>query len=108
MEMLTRTQVELMGRQYTLKGDVDSEYMIRVANYVNTKIRELQELAPQSDMLRLSLLVALNLTDELFQSKEEYNSLSSSFHDSDSVAVQEKLEGMIAVLEKGIVGELLH
>lgn len=106
--MLSKTKVELMGKPYTLKGDVDPEYMKNVARYVDTKIRELQDIAPQTDVNRLSLLVALNLADELFQSREEYRSLSSSIAQENPQATKEKLESMISLLEKGMVGELLH
>lgn len=97
-----------MGRHYTLKGDVDPEYMRNVARYVDNKIQELRDLSLQTDVAKLSLLVALNLADELFQAREEYRSLSSTLSQEDPQAVKEKLEGMLAMLERGIIGEYVN
>lgn len=98
-----RTRVELMGRTYTIKGDADADYMSRVAGYVNEKMESLRGMGGQ-DPLKLALLVALNITDELFQVKHGGGAGSSASQQ----LIEEKTRAMLAMLEKGLIGEPLH
>lgn len=104
--LATRAKVELMGRHYTLKGDVDPEYMVTLARYVDSKIAELKQLAQGQDPLRLALLVSLNLADELFQ--ERHNHEGQPFDQEQLSRLEEKARGLITMLEKGIIGEPVH
>lgn len=99
-ESVSRAKVELLGRKYTLRGDVDTEYMASLARYVDEKLKELKEIAPETDNTRLALLVALNLADELHRAKSGAPSLPSE----DEQKVREKTEQLIRMLEEGIIG----
>lgn len=102
--LISKAKVELMGRQYTLKGDVDPDYMKNLADYINGKIQEIKELAPQADPLRLVLLASLNIVDELFQAKTD-NSNQEMLSSDELVAMQEKTKHLLEMLEDGLIGE---
>jgi cell division protein ZapA len=59
-------RVTVMGQEYTLSGDVEPSYMTELAEYVDTRMRELQQKAPGMSTAKIAVLVALNISDELF------------------------------------------
>ena len=95
----SRSRVSIMGRQYTLKGDLDPDYMALLARKVDQKIEELRAIAPNMDTLQLVILTALNYADELEQFKKE--------HGEEPVGdeIGEKALSLITMLEKGIIGD---
>ena len=58
-------EVIILGQRYTIKGDADEEYIKELANYVDTRIKEVIEAAPNTSPLKASILAALNIADEL-------------------------------------------
>ena len=100
----SKITVNLLGKEYTLKGDVDSDYMVKVAKYVDQRLRELQKQLPGLDTTRLSLLVALNLADELFQARQDENHIDRD----DLNKMASKTEDLIRMLESGIIGEDIY
>ena len=65
-----RAVVTVHGREYTLLGEEPTDYMQRVAVYVDRRMSEISFSAPLSED-RLMALTALNLADELLKSKDE-------------------------------------
>jgi cell division protein ZapA len=59
--------VEIHGQRYPIRSGLDEEYVARLASYVDEKMRAAAESAPTGDMLRLAVLAALNVADELFR-----------------------------------------
>jgi len=63
--------VDIFGSQYTIKrGSEDSEYILRVATYVDQKMREINEKLPVASVAKVAVLTSLNLADELFKERE--------------------------------------
>jgi cell division protein ZapA len=62
--------VEIFGQRYPIRSTLDSEYVNRLASYVDGKIRAAGEAAPGSEPLRVAVLAALNIADELFRQLE--------------------------------------
>jgi cell division protein ZapA len=58
-------QVEIYNHTYHLRGDLDDAYVQRIAKYVDAKMREIAESARTVDSLRVAVLAALNIADEL-------------------------------------------
>lgn len=68
MEHRTRsraTRVTIMGQEYVLSGEIDPEYLTKVAQYVNGKMKEIHERTVGMSMTRLAVLAAINLADEV-------------------------------------------
>jgi cell division protein ZapA len=62
--------VEIHGQRYPIRSTLDQEYVARLASYVDEKMRAAAESTPTGDSLRLAVLTALNLADELFRCRE--------------------------------------
>src|SRR5215217_4995369 len=59
--------VQIHGQRYPIRSTLDPEYVARLASYVDQKMRAAAESTPTSDALRLAVLAALNVADELFR-----------------------------------------
>jgi cell division protein ZapA len=62
--------VEIHGQRYPIRSTLDPEYVARLAAYVDEKLRVAGDATPTSDPLRLAVLTALNIADELFRCRD--------------------------------------
>jgi cell division protein ZapA len=56
-------RVEIFDQVYNLRGS-DAEYIMRLAEYVDGKMRAVSEQTATVDSVRLAVLAALNIADE--------------------------------------------
>ena len=59
--------VDVQGQRYPIRTSLEPEYVTRLAQYVDEKMRAAAESTPTGDSLRLAVLAALNIADELFR-----------------------------------------
>ncbi|MGE5361051.1 MAG: cell division protein ZapA [Bacteroidales bacterium] len=59
--------VEIFGQQYAVRTPLEPSYVQDLASYVDAKMRAASDATPNSDVLRLAVLTALNVADELFR-----------------------------------------
>ncbi len=69
--------VEIHGQRYPIRSALDQEYVLRLAAYVDEKIGAAADSTPTGDSLRLAVLAALNIADELFRAREVSRSKDS-------------------------------
>jgi cell division protein ZapA len=62
--------ISIQGQQYPIRTSLDPEYVLQLAAFVDEKIRVAAESTPTGDSLRLAVLAALNLADELFRCRD--------------------------------------
>jgi len=62
--------VEIHGQRYPIRTALEPEYVSQLAGYVDEKIRAAAQQTPSSDSLRLAVLAALNIADELFRCRD--------------------------------------
>jgi cell division protein ZapA len=62
--------VEIRGQRYPIRSDLDAKYVNGLASYVDEKIRAASESSPSGDSLRLAVIAALNIADELFRCQD--------------------------------------
>ena len=62
--------VEIYGQRYPIRSTLDQEYVARLASYVDAKMRAAADATPTGDRLRLAVLAALNVADELFRCRD--------------------------------------
>jgi cell division protein ZapA len=62
--------VEIGGQRYPIRTTLEPEYVVRLAAYVDEKVRAVSDLTPTGDSVRLAVLTALNIADELFRCRE--------------------------------------
>jgi cell division protein ZapA len=68
----TSVRVEIFDQAYNLRGS-DAEYIIKLAEYVDTKMRAVSEQTHTVDSARLAVLAALNIADEYHLLKRNYD-----------------------------------
>src|ERR1700747_2823018 len=56
-------RVEIFDQGYNLRGS-DPEYILKLADYVDSKMRAVAEQTSTVDSVRLAVLAALNIADE--------------------------------------------
>jgi cell division protein ZapA len=62
--------VEIRAQRYPIRSSLDADYVAQLAAYVEQKIRAASEQTPTSDELRLAVVAALNIADELFRCRQ--------------------------------------
>jgi cell division protein ZapA len=62
--------VEIHGQKYPIRSTLDQVYVARLATYVDEKMRAAADASPTGDSLRLAVLAALNVADELFRCRD--------------------------------------
>jgi cell division protein ZapA len=62
--------VRIRGQKYPIRSTLDAQYVNGLATFVDEKMRAAAESAPSGDSLRLAILAALNIADELFRCQE--------------------------------------
>src|SRR5215208_6406674 len=66
--------VEIGGQRYPIRSDLDERYIAELAAYVDQKMRAAMNAAPESDLLGLAILVALNIADDVFRARQQQSS----------------------------------
>ncbi|MGB7599002.1 MAG: cell division protein ZapA [Candidatus Sulfotelmatobacter sp.] len=68
-------RVEIFDQAYNLRGS-DPEYILKLAEYVDSKMRAVAEATNTIDTVRLAVLAALNIADEyhLLKRKQDHGS----------------------------------
>jgi cell division protein ZapA len=63
--------IDILGQRYAVRSDLDAAYIAEIAAHLDAKLRlSARELA-SADPLRVVVLAALNLTDDLFRARSE-------------------------------------
>ena len=62
--------VEIAGQRYPIRSGLDQDYVNRLAVYVDDKMRAAADSSPTGDSVRLAVLAALNIADELFRCRD--------------------------------------
>jgi cell division protein ZapA len=95
----TSVRVEIFDQAYNLRG-TDPEYIQRLAEYVDQKMRTIAEQTSTIDSLRLAVLAALNIADE-------YHILKRKQDGTDYLQRAQRLAGVLdeVLQDKFAVGE---
>ena len=73
--MENKLTIDIYGEQYPLKGDVDIEYMKKLAEIVDAKMHELVKKNQYLPAQRIGVLTALHIADDYFKIKKDYDEL---------------------------------
>jgi len=72
-------RVEIYDQPYNLRG-TDPDYLFKLAEFVDTKMRLVAEQTSTVDSLRLAVLAALNIADEYQVLKRKYDNVAAEFN----------------------------
>jgi cell division protein ZapA len=62
-------QIDIQGQSYAVRSELDPAYIAELATYVDEKMHQAASEIPSADSLRISVIAALNLADELFRAR---------------------------------------
>ena len=85
-------RVVIYDQEYFVRGDLDEEYIQKLAKFLDTKMRSIAGRTRTVDSLRVAVLAALNIADEYHQVKAKYEETSKR--------VDEKVEECSRMLDR--------
>ena len=65
------TGVEIFGQTYNVRGDGDPDYLVELARFVYSRMREVAAQVATVDPLKIAVLAALNIADEFTRLKHQ-------------------------------------
>ena len=63
--------VDIQGQKYAVRSDLEPQYIAELAVYLDEKMRLVARELASADPLRVAMMAALNVTDELFHARAE-------------------------------------
>src|SRR6056297_3094190 len=89
--------VNIFGNEYTIKGVAEPDYIISLANYLNTKMQEVQDATGLKDVKKIAILSAINISDELFEAKK---SIKEEYVSNEQLgAIRNRVEELISFVD---------
>lgn len=72
---VNKVTVEIFNEEYVVKGTENPEYIIMLAQYVDRRMKTIQQRNPNLSTTKVAVLTSLNLADELNKLQEDYDEL---------------------------------
>ena len=89
-------KVSIFGQEYTVKAPADPAYIQSIAEYVNSKMKEVQdELPTAQSSTRIAILASMNITDELFNIRKTKENVKSE--------VDAKISSLVELIDESII-----
>ncbi len=85
-------ELSILGSTFTIQSRYDPRYLDEVISYLKEKIREIQASSGARDPLKIALLAALNVVDELLRKRDE-----------DSREIEQLTERLIERIDRSLV-----
>jgi cell division protein ZapA len=73
-------QVEIHGQSYALRSELDPQYIAELAGYLDERMRAAARELASVDPLRVAVVAALNLTDELYRARADSRGIEGRLH----------------------------
>ena len=90
-----QVSISIFGQEYSVKAPADPEYIKKIGEYLDGKMREVQSgFTTTQSSTRIAILAAMNITDELFSTRQSSGSVDSE--------VEEKISTLIELIEETI------
>lgn len=84
-------EINILGQNYTIKGDAHEEYIKELAAFVDEKLKEIHASNPNITPLKASILASLNIADELHRLKDD--------HDRAARTIEEKTNALSGLFD---------
>ncbi len=92
--MSHRVKVEIYDQPYTISGELDPEYVTQLARLVDEKMRGIARDSGTVDSVRVAVLAALAIADELESLRQE--------HARRDTSVRERAERCLTLVERAL------
>ena len=89
---MAKVEVEILGQRYKIEGEDSSEYLKKVADFVDFRMKEVMKETGLVDSYKIAILTCLIIADELFRTKKKLSQLQEEF--------ERKVESLIKKIEE--------
>jgi cell division protein ZapA len=87
-------KIQIYDQSYSFGGDQDEEYLKRLAAYVDEKMRVVAESTRTVDSLKVAVLAAMNIADEMFTLRDRQQEIDGP--------LRKRVEKCVALVEKAL------
>jgi cell division protein ZapA len=87
-------KLEIYGQPYNLSVDENEHYLKELAAYVDAKMHAVSEAAHTVDTVKVAVLAALNIADELFMARSREEQLRGP--------IKQRVEKCVSLVERAI------
>ena len=88
-------QVEIQGQKYAVRSDLDPKYIAELAAYLDERMRLAARELASADPLRVAVMAALNVADELFHARSVTGGTTSHLA-ARTIEIERILDGALA------------
>lgn len=92
--MAERMKIQIYGQTYYMAGDLDTAYVEDLARYVDEKMKTVAEETHTVDSMRVAVLAALSIADELHTLRRQQQDMRG--------ALRDRAERCLNVVERAI------
>jgi cell division protein ZapA len=87
-------KIEIYDQLYNVNGEQDEEYLKELAAYVDSKMRTIAESTHMVDSLKVAVLAALNIADEMFTTRQKQQEIEGP--------LRKRVEKCVTMVEKAL------
>ena len=87
-------KIEIYDQTYNVNADQNEEYLKELAAYVNARMRVVAEATRTVDSLKVAVLAALNIADEMFTLRQRQQEIEGP--------LRKRVEKCVAMVEKAL------
>jgi cell division protein ZapA len=87
-------KIEIYDQVYNLNSEQDEAYLQELAAYVDGKMRSIAESTHMVDSLKVAVLAALNIADEMFTVRQKQQEIEGP--------LRTRVEKCVAMVEKAL------
>ena len=87
-------RVEIYDQAYHIRGELEEKYVHELARFVDRKMRDVAEATRTVDSLRVAVLAALNVADELHALRQRQQEVEGP--------LRERTERCLALVEQAL------
>jgi cell division protein ZapA len=87
-------KIQIYDQTYSFSADQDEEYLTKLAAYVDEKMRFVGESTRTVDSLKVAVLAAMNIADEMFTIRDRQQEIDGP--------LRKRVEKCVALVEKAL------
>jgi cell division protein ZapA len=87
-------EVTILGQRYRIRGDASRDHIKRLAEFVDSRIREIYRQSPGTTPLKASILAAMMVSDELLRISRDHESVKKRIQNIENGA-----ESLLSIIE---------
>jgi cell division protein ZapA len=87
-------KIEIYDQMYSVQADQNEEYLKELAAYVDSKMRTVAEATRTVDTVKVAVLAALNIADEMFTLRQRQEKIEGP--------LRKRVEKCVSLVEKAL------